>query len=415
MKKENLAFAPDLRALLFATIAILSLSPSIFAAADWQPAVGVALLIPAIVIAIAYMAISALHIEHYKQMLHDEAANLVLTALIALIIIAGMGVFENLAGGIVCASSQTIGGGCTSKAPAGLEETFFPYCSSMNYGADGMPICSPDSGEMYSKPLQWADAVNKKQIIIVKEQIAYATEFNAKIGAASSVSGFCNMVGVGLGIAGCSAYGTMRGPVSQLIMALGTGLMELEAIQILLGFISNYALTLLLPLGVILRSIHVTRKMGGTIIALSLSLYLVFPAAILISQSLADQFLYYTDGSTMPYVSLSFATPGTYPSIALPGNFDLGTPSDYECNPFEPSESKFISTVRGIFRNSGGINTEVVGAPAETSIAYKLIFIAIVRTLLMGALVLTLTILAVRAIGKELGAEVDASAIARLS
>ncbi len=72
----------------------------------------------------------------------------------------------------------------------------------------------------------------------------------------------------------------------QLNMALSTLsiiLASIEAQAMLLVFISIVTLPILLPAGIILRTVYFTRRLGGTIIALSVALFLVFPLTLITS------------------------------------------------------------------------------------------------------------------------------------
>jgi hypothetical protein len=297
-----------------------------------------------------------------------------------------------------------------------------PLCSTMTplFNRQNSPLSCPSGTTM-----DWANQVTANHIRLLEAQMLYATEFNAKVGAVSSVSAFCNLMGAGLTVAGCSAYGVLRGPVGQLLNAQGLGLIELRAQQLLLSIASNYALTLLLPLGLLLRCLHFSRKAGGTLIALALSIYIVLPISIVLAQSLADGFAFTYPSIANLGSGTYHAGRGIYPSL----KFDYATLSAggslsnaIECDPTEPDEQKFIDKVHGLMVPLDANNQPVPPSPyldgtleAGSTLSERVLFLAIVRTLLMGALALTMVITSVRVLGKIFGAEIEVWSIARLS
>lgn len=378
---------------------------------SWQPAVAAALMLNVGVLLLVFMVVNALRLEQFRAMLYDEAGHLVVTILIVALLVAGLSDITNVSKGITCG----FGAGACEEHPRSQEvlagSTFCPTLKPQFNRQDSPLICPAGS------VMDWAKRVNVNRVALLGEQMQRAIEFNSKIGAVSSVSAFCNLMGTGLTVAGCSGYGVMRGPVGQLVMASGIGLMELRVQQILLALAENYALALLLPLGLLLRCLHFTRKAGGTLIAIALALYVVLPPSILLSQALVDGFV----GG---YGTLAQLERG-YPNL----NFDYNALSAgmrgsavMECDPSEPDEQNFINKVNGLQASK-----DIDGNPASTasdkintleagsSVSERVIFLVLVRTLLMDALVLTMLIMAVRVLGKLLGTEIEVSAIARLS
>lgn len=78
-------------------------------------------------------------------------------------------------------------------------------------------------------------------------------------------------------LAGLSSVVQVLNSVMQSLMFLG---MVVGVEMALLIFIGQTALTIFLPIGVVLRCFFGTRRVGGALIALSVGLYLVFPLAL---------------------------------------------------------------------------------------------------------------------------------------
>ncbi len=379
---------------LFIT-ASLFLIPSIHAAAAWQPAVFAAVLISVSVLAVVYMIVTVLKWDRFKGIIKDELGQTFITFLLVVLLVAGMSEGETQASKLVCGiSGMPDSGFCPTPA----RDTMI-FCKT----AGSNPTTCPITG---SQPLNnWALSLNTNaQSLLSTNLLAKALEFNQKLGYVSSVSGFCNMLGVGFSIAGCSTYGVLRGPVGQLLNAIGIGLMDLQAERILLQLnTAGFTLSLLLPLGILLRALHWTRKAGGTLIALALSLYFIFPASLLLGQAMADQFI--KTGS--PYQAL--AAGPTFP--AMSGSYNPLDTSTVECNPFDPSTGKMVNTMNSFLTRSPSDPANV----KNPSTIDQILFVVMIRNLMITIVALTVTLSATRVLGHALGAEIDVWGIARLS
>ncbi len=85
------------------------------------------------------------------------------------------------------------------------------------------------------------------------------------------------------------------GNLSSVSGVLSTQLLSLNLIMILVGlntqiavFIKQNALSLLFPVGLVLRSLFATRKVGGFLIALAVGLYIFYPTFVLVFPSPQD-------------------------------------------------------------------------------------------------------------------------------
>ncbi len=356
---------------------LLVLLPSIHAAGDWRPAVFGAFIVSFSVVLLAYMVVTVLHWEQFKGILHDEAGQAVLTFVLVLVLIGGMPDLERAATGMICGFAGNNNCAQTLAAP---------------------------------KPLNtWAVSVNTVQTVSLEKTMEDALDFNMKLGYVSSTTGFCSHLGVGFGVAGCATYGVLRGPVGQLMNAAGTGLMDLQAENILLQLnMTEMTLGLLLPLGVLLRSLHWTRKAGGTIIALALSLYLVFPSALLVGRAMTDSFV--TASVLQSDPASGYSGQAAFPT--MPAKYDPLSSSSIECDPFYPDADKMVDKMHELMQRPVGHESDVFHYPSPVE---KLIFAVLVKNLIITVGALTATMVAVRSLGHALGAEVDVWAIARLS
>jgi hypothetical protein len=78
--------------------------------------------------------------------------------------------------------------------------------------------------------------------------------------------------------------------LNYMITALSMSLLSLEAQSILLRFIDLTALPVLLPIGMVLRSFYFTRRLGGTILAVTIAFFAVLPLTYLLNAQLVAEY-----------------------------------------------------------------------------------------------------------------------------
>lgn len=367
MTKETNVQKSSHYAIWFALTLIL-FSANAHAAQSWEPAVGISLLLAIFLIATAYMVVHMLKLEAYKTILHDEVGQVIMTAVIVGVLIFGAQNFDQILKNGVFGLSQAE----VYCADSNIQNQM--YCETI-VGDINNP--NPPNGDIRT----WALEINENNQKFLRKRVQKTTEFINQVGDQSSQSGMCNMLGIGFTIAGCSSWGILRTPAGQMLNAAGFASMDLQAERILLEAAKSIALPLLLPLGVLLRSIYFTRQAGSTLIALAISLYFIFPTMIIAGQAAGDAFL---------FKNPKYST-GIDPDTA-----------GYECDPFDPEIDDLISQMDGI----------VKGKPSKDE---KIIFFVVGKFMLMTALSLTATLTAVRGIGHVLGTEINVMSIARLS
>lgn len=338
---------------------------------DWVVPVSYAILISIFATAAFYAAVTALNMEAFKAIAKDE-------------------VFQAIIGAIMVALLLTCIVGMNSWMLKGLCGIMDVDQTCAGYDSDGTQIklvcpqyAKTGTCPVSITPAQWAIGTNEYLKGNLSTFQMNTVDFSNKVGTESAKSGMVSMLGVGVGIAGCSAYGALRGPAGQLINALGFGLMDLEAEYFLLQLAQgnngiNIVLALLLPAGILLRALHFTRKAGAALISLAICLYFVFPAGVLFGRALADGFA----TSASQYLGA--------PKLDVPA---------VECNPFDPDESELVNVMGDLEKNSLDL----------------VIFWVVVRAFLVTVFAITITFGCTRELAHLLGAEFDVSAIARLS
>ncbi|MDE1798103.1 MAG: hypothetical protein KGH63_01710, partial [Candidatus Micrarchaeota archaeon] len=256
----------------------------------WQGAVMAAIFIALLVAAFAYMVVHLMHLEQLKALVREELFQVGLVAVLAGLLITGLPFLDSVTHNLTCYASDVAV--CPVSVEAPTANPVYSFCSVAVPNPKPNPDGNPPSVCPSTAPLSaWALQVVGNQRATLSTFISGMGKYSNQLGLVGSKSGFCAMLGVGFGVAGCSAYSSLRGPVGQLLNAAGMGLMDLQAEILLLQLNAGATLSLLLPLGLLLRALHFSRKVGATLIALSISLYIVFPATLLIAQGMADRFI----------------------------------------------------------------------------------------------------------------------------
>lgn len=119
------------------------------------------------------------------------------------------------------------------------------------------------------------------------------------------------------------------------VQVLGAAAVSATVQASVLMFIAVSALTVILPLGLVLRSFYPTRKMGSFLIALTIGLYLILPLTYLMNAGIAN---YYGSASSQPGIvtltsnfeniknnALSYANHGTNGTGIVSVLADLGS------------------------------------------------------------------------------------------
>ncbi len=204
-----------------------------------------------------------------------------------------------------------------------------------------------------------------------------------KVGLAASQALSCNMQGMGYSVSGCGAFSMLSSPFSLAGSIIGFAIGELNAIYRLIDIALNYSLTLLLPIGIILRTFRVTRGAGGLLIGMAISMHVLLPVGILFVDMLGDSFL--GSAEVTGYTSTVASLSGVDSSPCSPGDTSDGN-SD---------------TAIGIYNK---LRTDMK----------SYIFLVLVKATLGPIVALLLMISGIRAITSLAGAEVDVSALGRV-
>ncbi len=104
-----------------------------------------------------------------------------------------------------------------------------------------------------------------------------------------------------------SVLSPLLAQLSYLINVLTFAITGIEAQAILLKFIAITAVPVLLPVGIVLRALYLTRRLGGAIIAITIGLFVVFPLTYVFNAELTSSYFNTTNASTTDSLVSSLA------------------------------------------------------------------------------------------------------------
>jgi|GEM_PF-2450316 len=83
-------------------------------------------------------------------------------------------------------------------------------------------------------------------------------------------------------------YGQVISSLSPFFYTIWTSLLSLSAINVFLLFVEKNMFSFFLPFGFICRAFPITRRIGGTMIAMALTLYFVYPLSLALCKPILD-------------------------------------------------------------------------------------------------------------------------------
>jgi hypothetical protein len=232
-----------------------------------------------------------------------------------------------------------------------------------------------------------------------------------KIAQEASKGGSCNVIQVGYSVSACGGYSMLPTPMSMAGSIAGFAVGELAAMYRLLEISTQFAMSFLLPLGIILRTFKLTRGAGGFLIALGVSMYILLPMGIIFNEMMAVTFL--AAGSSGPdAANVALYNPvTTAPSIPSCNSLDTGSFLSGFDSPLSCGSSS--SGWKDAFL--GGSNDgNAVGAYCALRGDIKgYLYLMLAKATLGPVIALLMMMAGIRTLSSIAGAEVDVSAISR--
>jgi len=345
----------------------LFLVPLAFAA--WQNVAMLAMGLSLTLLAIVYMVGMGFGINEMQMLAKDEFVQLIALAVMIVVLFAGDGLLNGI-----------------STSPAFRE---------------GSALTMQDT----------ATAIIDTTLANATSLLGTISDFDASVATEASRASQCSLTGggwsLGYGVSACGGYAMLAAPLSMSGGIVGFAIGELSAMKKLILMTETYALSLLLPLGILLRTFKITRGAGGLLMALGISLHIMLPAGVIFNEMLGATFLAHdhpadveeqvADYRSEPSASIAECEPGdTNVPVVSAGweAIDVG-----DALPDDWSDSNENKAVAGYMSLRKDIR------------AY--IYTIFIRATLGPILALLMVMASVRALTALAGAEVDVSAISR--
>lgn len=204
--------------------------------------------------------------------------------------------------------------------------------------------------------------------------------FSVQAGKESSRSFFCSLHGLGYSVSPCSSYRALISPVSMAFQAISLSLTELSSLKTLLLFSQKYGFAVLLPAGLLFRTLKFTRGAGGVLIGFAVAIYIFLPMGYLFMNELHSF-------SGNPYKDVSRASL-------------TSLPSDFSCDSTDYSFAN-LNNANGLYDIFSG-----------NSLFYLYLFL--VRGTLTTVISVLVMVVGMKFISKIAGAEVDVSILSRI-
>lgn len=213
------------------------------------------------------------------------------------------------------------------------------------------------------------------------------------MGNLASIGGTCTFFGAAFSYAGCASINIPFSSASFAARVMSTAVVALNSQLVLLRLASSFFFPVLMPFGLFLRTFHVTRGAGGFLIAFGVAFYFAYPLSILITKGMFDKInLPVPDSPDIDAVDVleTFNWTMIY-------TFDVPAGS---CDPFELNYEYTETQIQHLM---------------DRGRMESLLYLFFVGGLFTTALNLLVALSVVRALSRVFGAEVDVSALARIS
>jgi hypothetical protein len=359
---------------------LLLLMPVVFAA-SWQEIAAISIMISVSLLAVVFMIGMGFGVNELQMMAKEEFFQVIVVALMVAVLMGSDGFLNSM--------SQSL---------------------------------SPTSDTIQNVSLEVLD----ENIEDVRELFRGVAITDLKISREASKSSQCNIQQLGYSVSSCGGYSLVAPALATGGGIIGFALGELSSMHRLIELADAYALGLLLPVGILLRTFKVTRGAGGFLMALGIGLHFMLPIGIIFNEMLAETFISKADDATSEDKSkVEEYEPTMQWGSAIKG-----------CNPADTDTPGFGINLVGIVDGQlVSVNQEVLGTAALPSVLAMIdetnedkaansymnlrvslrsqLYIILIKASLGPILALLLMASSIKALTSIAGAEVDVSALGR--
>ena len=214
------------------------------------------------------------------------------------------------------------------------------------------------------------------------------------IGTISTIN--LDIIVVSIGLAGLKVF---LGPLHGIVDFLAANMFLIVTQAALLRFIAVTAIPVVLPIGLILRTFYFTRRLGGTLIAIAIGFFAVFPLTYVLGAQLMDTYSSSTAGQSLPEAVSAIENATVNAQLISSGMFLLSK------NAISVS---YNSISLNPFSNVNGMISSFTNA-FDLALNYleEVVTFLVIQVFILLAFSLILTIISVRELAKIMGSEIS--------
>ena len=375
-KRIALALAFLLASALFAQSATCAgmAPPNPAWATAWQHVAFVAILLGFLFIAIVYMVGYAFNMQNFIAAAKRDIWYMVF---ISILVGALYGVTNIMDNSFLPAFSTTsfINPSAT-RATAVFCNNYYPVGPLTSWGN----LTQPTSLQQHT--IDYAVCLRDKNV----EYFTTILKLNFLLGLVSSINLLIYPLGLlGIGFSPGTALKPMVDSMGYALYALAASIAQLKIQEVVLCFSKLYMFTIILPLGVALSALSVTRSAGGALIALAIGFYIVLPVMYLMSEEIVQDYCGAHNQCDIGSLTL--------------GRMLMGNSRD---------------VAQAMFAGNGGQAAQFVNLFELNGPFGQVIYIAAIASGFLPMFSLLITVMFIRAFSRFFGAEVDFSAMIKL-
>lgn len=207
------------------------------------------------------------------------------------------------------------------------------------------------------------------------------------VGTLSSIK--VTIAAITVGLQGLNVF---LGPLNDISEFLAFSALSIASQAALLKFIAATIVPVLLPIGLLLRTFYPTRRLGGTILAISIGLFVVLPMTYVFDAQLLNTFSGGVENQTV-----SSAVDQASGAISAASNIEgMPSVSGTSANSLNPVSAVYTA-VEGLVGLIGSSINSIIDAIA----------MLIIQTVFLPVLSLVLTAVSTRELARLLGSEVS--------
>lgn len=175
-----------------------------------------------------------------------------------------------------------------------------------------------------------------------------------------------------------------------VIEALTASIISIEVQGILLQFIAIVAIPVLLPIGMVLRTVYITRRLGGAIMAVSIGLFAILPLTYVLNAVLSSTYLN----------SLSSTSVNTFILSETGANSNIInsiTQTNWNANNSVGFIGYFAGSIKSLLQSFDNFLNQII----------YVIALLVIEAFFLPAFSIILTAISIRELAKILGSEIS--------